>query len=336
MKTIFIFLILFISNIAIATEKESMLYLEFDDAECKEGFMSKQVGFAHFIELPPMDSKYFSIEPFYEEIDKQLGRECVFRNILLEGVIDEDALTQFKFALDVFNKRGVKNYRTGAGNLILNSPGGLIMTAMKIGDLVAENELGVDSLGFVDNYQCSSACIFIYAAGIFRDVGANLGIHRPFSHEISTKELSYKDYLKEYDALTPLMKSYLKKYGVSPSLVDAMNVVPSNEVRFLTYEERKSYGIGPQNIAFTEFQKAKTIQVCGKKYHDDYVSFFKIIDECEDSLESTIPYDRSNVEIANRSTEIKELCWGVAEKAFPNLMERAKECDEKKASHNKK
>ena len=161
-------------------------------------------------------------------------------------------------------EKAISQFRATEGekailDIILDSPGGSVIAAMKIGQVIAPEEAWV----YVSrNGQCASACVLIYAAGGLRNQDGPLGIHRPFDYEVSDLPLTYQEYLSRYDEITDLMTSYLAKYGVSPRLVQDMNVIRSDDIRYLSYVEAESYGLGASNIALMEFKKAQKLKAC--------------------------------------------------------------------------
>lgn len=270
----------------------------------------------HFLPLPDMDSAAASFDFINSVVDKKFGSECKFNGLLLKGKITEKTLPQLRLGLQLLEARR-NNRSIGANTLWLDSPGGLITEAMKIGDVIAEK--GMEAI-VVFRGHCYSACVFIYAAAKTRSGIGDVGIHRPFASEISTKSLSYSEYLKKYDALTPVLKQYFAKYGVSPSLVDAMNVVSSDEIKILTDEERDSYGLGFNNIAAKEYDKARTIQVCGQEYYDMHLAFHALIESCRKRFGISALDDKD------------EECWALARQAYPNYSGQFDACKAKKAN----
>lgn len=270
----------------------------------------------HFLPLPDMNTDAASIDFISSVIDRKFGAGCKFNGLLLKGNITDKTLPQLRFGLQLLEKRR-NNRSIGANTLWLDSPGGLISEAMKIGDVIAEN--GMKAI-VVFSGRCFSSCVFIYAAAKTRSGIGEVGIHRPFASEISAKSLSYPEYLKKYDALTPILKRYFTKYGVSPALVDSMNVVSSDEIKILTYEERNSYGLGFNNIAAKEHDKARTIQICGQEYYDMHIGFHALIESCRKRFDISILDDKD------------EECWTLARQAYPSYSDKFDACKAKKAN----
>lgn len=270
----------------------------------------------HFLPLPDMDTEAASIDFINSVIDRKFGSGCKLNGMLLKGKITEKTLPQLRFGLQLLETRR-NNRSIGANTSWLDSPGGLISEAMKIGDVIAEH--GMEAI-VVFSGRCYSSCVFIYAAAKTRSGIGDVGIHRPFASEISAKSLSYSEYLKKYDALTPSLKQYFAKYGVSPALVDSMNVVSSDEIKILTDEERNSYGLGFNNVAAKEHDKARTIQICGQEYYDMHIGFHALIESCRKRFGVSALDDKD------------EECWALARQEYPSYSDKFDACKAKKAN----
>ena len=125
-------------------------------------------------------------------------------------------------------------HRDVALHLEVDSQGGEIFAAMEIGRLLR----GADaSIAVKPGAVCNSACIFLLMGATRRSVarGARVGVHRPSLGEGGRDT--------DVDALTDQMRWYAEQMGVSPAIVPAMMVVPSNRMRFLTAAELNAYGI---------------------------------------------------------------------------------------------
>lgn len=271
-------------------------------------------GSEGFIPIPKK-SKKITFKYLMAVIDKKLGKKCKLNGIYLGGRIEEGELEHIKLAYNLLNKR--RNPRTiGANTIWLNSPGGLIHEAMKIGDFIAEKRMKAI---ITFNGKCFSSCVFIYAAAKTRSGIGDVGIHRPFANEISAESLSYSKYLSQYNKFTPILKDYFAKYGVSPSIVDVMNITPSDNIKILTREERKGFGLGFQNIAAKEHNKARTIQICGKNYYDLHLKFHGLINSCRKRFGITALDEKNNE------------CWELARQTFPEYLNKFDQCKAKKS-----
>lgn len=255
-----------------------------------------------------------------DRIAKKYGDTCKLNGLAIKGKINKRTYLKLQLGLKVLKAK--RNKSTVSGNILwLDSQGGLITSAINIGNMIAEE--GMRAIVPL-NSHCYSSCVLIYAAAKTRSSVGDIGVHRPFANEISASSLKYPEYLKKYDALTPVLKRYFSKYGVSPALVDAMNVIPSDDIKILTEEELITYGLGFSNVAAKEHDKAKTIQICGQGYYDKHLLFHAFIKSCEKKFGISV-------------LDLDERCWALAKQTYPNYMDESEACKTKKSnshSHN--
>lgn len=139
-------------------------------------------------------------------------------------------------------------------NIYLASPGGDLIEAMKIGRLVRtlrwETKVPSDLpsnfrkdteaiLKLNDakaNYMCTSACFFVFVAGIYRErdtFPAILGIHRPYLSEQDLKRLSGNQVIASAKQVRKTVEDYLKEMGVPTKYTDLMFSIPKDKVRLI-------------------------------------------------------------------------------------------------------
>lgn len=272
MKNICIVLLLaFFQHVVFASESiDAEVGLDFDRESCS----NSEGAFLY------VDSNYKDAN---SAIDKNFGKECKIRGVYLDGNITKNTLPKLKLAFKLlssrkfyYNNNTPKYKNIDSNRLSINSGGGLIMEAIKIGNFIADKNVAI--MVSVPS-KCYSACVFIYAAAKTRYTGGEIGVHRPFAKDISTDDLSYYEYLDKYKSLTPKFNKYFSKFGVSKNLVDLMNSISSEDMKILTYDEREMYGLN-QNIAAQEYERARTIQLCGQEYYDLFLKRNSWIDEC--------------------------------------------------------
>ena len=141
--------------------------------------------------------------------------------------------------------------------IILASPGGDLVEAIKIGRLIRkyrvatfvpidEPRMQIEFLlkqhGITDpdhKYTCASSCFFAFVGGIYRDGNGhsplvNLGFHRPFlsneflqTHDITTVIL-------EENKMNILIRSYLEEMNVKPKYYDEILSVGQDNIRPIT------------------------------------------------------------------------------------------------------
>ena len=139
--------------------------------------------------------------------------------------------------------------------IYLESMGGDILEAMKIGDLVRKLHLHTDTTG-----SCASACMLIYVAGIERGGIFNfihsgepmkekrLGLHRPrFTDMQEFSELSPIDASKRYNEVLVEVENYLNEMETSQEFIDLMFAAASDEIIWISRREAIKHGILDKN-----------------------------------------------------------------------------------------
>jgi hypothetical protein len=172
---------------------------------------------------------------------------------LAVGVItDETPLLFEKFAAD----------HQGDSIIEFNSPGGNLVAAMKLGDLIRKHRFDT-SLGEL----CASACVYALIGGVKRYVhlknetdrdnadhdgrrigatGTNLGIHQ-FYHPDAISEPDKKAFSaidrSSDQIITGLLLEYTIRMGVDPQLIAAASSVEPKILRYITTDEMISWNI---------------------------------------------------------------------------------------------
>jgi hypothetical protein len=146
--------------------------------------------------------------------------------IVLRGKIGPAAASWFRERLD---EAGLKS-----GDLVLlSSPGGDLSQSIIMGETIRARGLvtavgTADAAGQIRPGSCASACVFVYAGGTVRyDIGGSrLGVHR-----FTTRGGGSSDPVADTQRVTGLVLSYLKRMGISASLVEAMSA--TSDIRWL-------------------------------------------------------------------------------------------------------
>lgn len=126
--------------------------------------------------------------------------------------------------------------------LMLASPGGSVDEAMKIGDFLEQERIGVMVLPLIG--PCVSACVFILAGGEDKVVKGKVGIHRPFIGNVSAGGEQGAKTLAKY---IELIKGYFDGKGIAPSLAEDMFSIPPEKVRYLSQAELNKYRLDQRN-----------------------------------------------------------------------------------------
>ena len=128
----------------------------------------------------------------------------------------------------------VEEARLKPGDLVLlSSPGGDLSQSVIMGEFIRAHGLVTavgtsDVAGQIRPGSCASACVFVYAGGTVRyDIaGSRLGVHR-----FTSRGGGSGDPVADTQRITGLVLSYLKRMGISASLVEEMS--RTSDIRWL-------------------------------------------------------------------------------------------------------
>jgi hypothetical protein len=142
----------------------------------------------------------------------------------------------------------------------LDSPGGDVLEAMRIGRVVHERFMLTKVLR-----ECSSACVLILAAGATRIVGdhAHLGLHRPAFDSINFANLSSDQARKKYNAMIESVRRYFDEIGADREVLHLMLQTPSSDVHSLTDAEIDRLSLRGSDPAWAEHGDALGSQMYG-------------------------------------------------------------------------
>jgi hypothetical protein len=141
--------------------------------------------------------------------------------------------------------------------LIISSPGGNLVSAVHLGETV--RRLGLQtSVGYVTvnssgervltSGLCGSACVFVLMGGVRREIrpGSVVGVHSPQLSVVSGGRRYNVDPATSQQAVRasePILRSYARHMGVSPSVISVAHAVPHHSARVLTRSELNRYGL---------------------------------------------------------------------------------------------
>jgi hypothetical protein len=116
-----------------------------------------------------------------------------------------------------------------------------------------------------------------------------------------------------------------------------MNVVVSDEMSYLDLVQLQDYGLGNNNIAFEEYEKAFEIEVCGEGYHSTSLAYRKFYNECtrDEQTRRKAAGEVTNIISAGNSFreafaaagEIDNECKSKAKKDFPFFTNKRESCE---------
>ncbi|SRR6266702_1099797 len=156
-----------------------------------------------------------------------------FCAIRVDGEIDKSTYAGLVNLYKSINKEA-DNCTNRTFYLALNSNGGDVEAAIKIGEFIRENRFTT----IVDQKSnCVSACVFPLLGGVNRIVIGNIGLHRPFLNKYSNSETESKT---AYEKNNQLILNYLRRMNITDTLLNAMNSVPSGQVRWISDDKQLS------------------------------------------------------------------------------------------------
>jgi hypothetical protein len=156
--------------------------------------------------------------------------------------------------------------------VLLDSPGGDGIAAMKIGEILRANKAHVFVTG-----QCASACIFVLASGVVRGAPAyTVGIHRgritktdenaKILEEVDIKSNPQaKALLERFEKAVPV---YFSQMGMPPELFQAMQSHQYKGVYRLSTEEIVFYGLSGFEPQYLDL-RAELYEKMQAPYHMD-------------------------------------------------------------------
>jgi hypothetical protein len=138
-----------------------------------------------------------------------------------------------KSDVDYVIQYAIQHKEEGHSPIYVGSPGGDVDAAMKIGQIIRENEWTVT---VPLNSECLSSCALIYIAGVSRINVGLIGLHRPY---FSSAPLSRQAIEREVPLMLQKIKDYVHSMGVTDLFYQEMvNAEPSN-IRLYSRDEIK-------------------------------------------------------------------------------------------------
>ena len=145
--------------------------------------------------------------------------------------------------------------------LDINSTGGHVEQAIRAGDAIAESSWNI---WVREASICHSACVLILAAGDTRSIAGKVGIHRLIrdqSNATSRAELN-----DELRATSAQVHEYLSRNGVATAVADLMMTIANRDLRLLSEDELKQYGLAGTNAAQDDLDRIRTRRKCGEEF----------------------------------------------------------------------
>jgi hypothetical protein len=159
----------------------------------------------------------------------------------------------------------------------LDSPGGDVVAALDIGQVVRREWLWTTVDDEDANIKCASACVYIFAAGVKRIASpkSRLIIHRPYFDPQLFGQLAASEARKKYDDLSRQVQAYLFEMGMSENLFAQMMRVPSNGSRRLQYQEMQDMNLVGEDPGYMEWLRARNVVKYGEPALKAYETWLK-------------------------------------------------------------
>ncbi len=145
--------------------------------------------------------------------------------------------------------------------LDISSTGGHVEQAIRAGDTIAESNWDI---WVREQSICHSACVLILAAGDTRSIAGKVGIHRLIRDQSSaTSRAELNDELR---ATSLQVHDYLGRNGVATAVADLMMTIANRDLRLLSDDELKQYGLAGTNAAQDDLDRIKARRKCGEEF----------------------------------------------------------------------
>ena len=149
----------------------------------------------------------------------------------------------------------------GTRILDINSTGGHVEQAIRAGDTMAD--AGWD-VWVREASICHSACVLILAAGDTRSIAGKVGIHRLIRDQSeATSRAELNDELK---ATSAQVHEFLGRNGVATVVADLMMTIANRDLRLLSEDELKQYGLAGTNAAQDDLDRIVARRKCGADF----------------------------------------------------------------------
>lgn len=143
----------------------------------------------------------------------------------------------------------LSNDKSRVGNdrfLMLESPGGDIREALRIGEVVKSAMLITTLVRVADmdadernKRQCVSACVLVFLAGADRKaMWGQLGVHRPYFDASTYRKQDSLQTSRAQIELEDAVRGYSRAHGASDQLIGKMMAHSSKDVYWLSKEEQ--------------------------------------------------------------------------------------------------
>ncbi len=145
--------------------------------------------------------------------------------------------------------------------LDLDSAGGQVEDAIRAGDAIGDAHW---TLWVREGAVCHSACVLILAAGDNRLISGQVGIHRMI--RMSSTATTRAQLNKELREVQKQLNDYLERNGAAQVIADLMMTVPSRDLRLLTEDELRAFGLSGANAVQEDLERIALLRRCGQDF----------------------------------------------------------------------
>ena len=176
------------------------------------------------------------------------------------GPIDDRLADLFLAATDALQDKN--DLSALDSHVTLLSEGGSVAAAMRMGRRVRDLQMRTV---IESGAECLSACVLVFAGGVERafKMPARLGIHRLYFDPEEFAALDYADADATYAGAADDVRRFLQDMRVDPALVDHMQAVAIDDIRYLSYEEAKRLRLAGIDPVYEDLLRSKTIAEIG-------------------------------------------------------------------------
>lgn len=195
-------------------------------------------------------------------------------HLAIEGRIEPSDVPLLEASISRWESR----YPDERLRVMLNSPGGDVVVAVKMGEILRQ----VFAWSVVDKgATCASACVFVFAGGAERDafIGSRFGLHRPRFAPEYFSSLNRREAGEKYRRLTAYVRDHLDKMGVDRALFDDMWGIPSTSMRYVDRSYADRVNLLGIDVAFEEWNRARTIDKYGIEYQRKVDEYYRCLND---------------------------------------------------------
>lgn len=143
-------------------------------------------------------------------------------------------------------RQGIENFvkiigmPSRIGLIFLNSTGGDMYEAMKIGELLRKHKI---QTMIRPQEKCYSACVLVLAGGVARFPFGQIGVHSFYSKAMTKAGFDYEKEEATYRAVAEDVNKYLVRMRVPTALLDEMIKTPPATMKMLDPKDTQRLGL---------------------------------------------------------------------------------------------